>query len=74
MLIDLCAYLKDQTGRFNKATDALSRWPHDDDTKIQSGSESDEVGVISYSSVCEVVNSYWDTTKIPDDLRKKHCP
>ena len=38
-------------------------------SKIESGSECDEVEVISYSSVCEVVNSYMDTTKILNDLK-----
>ena len=45
--------------------------PHDDDSKIKSDSDSDEVEVISYSSVCEVVDSYLDTAKIPDDLKKE---
>ena len=56
----------------NKATDALSRHPHnDDDAKIESGSDCDEVEVISYSSVCEVVDEYLNTTKIQDDLKKE---
>ena len=49
----------------------MSRHPHDDDSKIDSSSDSDEVEVISYSSVCGVVDSYLDTTKIPDDLKKE---
>ena len=60
-----------QTGRSNKAANALSRCPHDDDSIIKSGSDSDEVEVISYSSVCEVVKSYLETTKILDDLKKE---
>ena len=60
-----------QTGRSDKATDALSRHPHDDDSKIGSSSDSDEVEVISNSSVCEVLNSYLNTTKLPDDLKKE---
>ena len=59
------------TGRSNKATDALSGHPHDDDSNIESDSDSDEVEVISYSPVCEVVDSYLDTTKLPDDLKKE---
>ena len=58
-------------GRSNKAANALSRHLHDDDSKIEIGSDSDEVGVILCSSGCEVVNSYLDTTKIPDDLKKE---
>ena len=34
-------------------------------------SNSDEVEVISYSFVSEVVDSYLNTTKIPDDLKKE---
>ena len=53
-----------QTRRSNKATDALRRHPHnDDDIKIESGSDCDEVEVISYSSVCEVVDTYLNTTQ-----------
>ena len=59
-----------QTGRSNKATNSLSRHPHDY-SKIETGSDSDEVEVTSYSSVCEVVDSYLDTIKIPDDLKKE---
>ena len=60
-----------QTGMSNKAVDALSRHPHNDDSIIENHSDSDEVEVISYPSVCEVVNLYLDTTKIPDDMKKE---
>ena len=36
-----------------------------------SGSDCSEVEVISYSLVCEVVNEYLNTTKVPDDLKKE---
>ena len=36
-----------------------------------SDSDSDEVEVILYSSVCEVVYSYLETIKIPDDLKNE---
>ena len=58
-----------QMGRSNKTTNALSGHPHDDDSKINNDPENDKVDVISYSSVCVVVDSYLDTTKIPDDLK-----
>ena len=61
-----------QTGRSNKVADALSRCPHtNEDTKIESGSDCNEVEVISYSSVCEVIDEYLKTTKVPDDLKKE---
>ena len=46
-----------QTGGCNKAANALSRHPNDDDTKIESDSDSDEVEVILYSPVCEMGDS-----------------
>ena len=60
------------TGRSNTEANALSRHPHsDDDTKIEKGSDCNEVEVISYSSVCEVVDTYLDTTKVLDELKKE---
>ena len=38
---------------------------------MESDSDCDEVEVISYSSVCDMVDSYLDTTKVPDDLKKE---
>ena len=61
-----------QTGRSSKATNASSTHPHnDEDSKIDRGSDCDEVEVVSYSSVCVVVNTYLNTTKVPDDLKKE---
>ena len=59
------------TGRSNKSANALRRCPNDDYSKIENDSDSDEVEVISYSSVCEVADSYLDTIKIQDDLKKE---
>ena len=39
--------------------------------KIESGSDCDKAEVISYSSVCEVVGTYLNTTKVSDDLKKE---
>ena len=61
-----------QTGRSNRATDALSGCPHtEEEMKRESGSDCDEVEVISYSSVYEVVDEYLNITKVPDDLKKE---
>ena len=38
---------------------------------IESGSDYDEVEVILCSSVCEVVDTYLHTTKVPNDLKKE---
>ena len=60
------------TRRSNKATNALSRHLHtNEDTKIASGSDWNEVEVISYSLVSEVVDESLNTTNIPDDLKKE---
>ena len=39
--------------------------------KSESGSDCNEVEVISYSLICEVVDEYLNTTKVPDDLKKE---
>ena len=49
----------------------LSKHPHNEDTSIRSDSDSAEVEVISYSFVCEVVDSYLENTKTTDDLKKE---
>ena len=46
-----------RTGGSNRATDALSRHPHTvEEINQERGSDCDEVEVISYSLVCEVVD------------------
>ena len=63
-----------QTKRSNKAN-ALSRCPHtEEETKIERGSDCNEVEVISYSSICEVVDEYLNITKVLDDLKKEALP
>ena len=59
-----------RTGRSNKATNALSRHPHtNEEINQERVSDSDEVEVISYSLVCEMVDKILSTTKVPDDLK-----
>ena len=60
-----------QTGRSDRADDAPSRHSHNEDSSTKSDSDSDEIEVISYSSVCEVVDLYLETTKITDALKKE---
>ena len=65
--------IKYQTGRSNKAIDALSRRPFNptcDDSFSESEADSDECEVISYSSVCEAVDLCLNSTKIPEDLKQ----
>ena len=61
-----------RTGRSNRAADVLNRRPHTgEETNQERGSDCNEVEVISYSLVCEVVDEYLNTTKVPDDLKKE---
>ena len=51
--------------------DAWSRHPHNDDSPIEGDLDSDEVEVISYSFVCKLIDSYLDTTTVPNDLKEE---
>ena len=63
-----------RTGRSNRAADALSRHPHtDEEINQERGSDCDEVEVISYSSVCKVVDEIFNTTpRSLMTLKQKH--
>ena len=61
-----------QTRRSNRAANALSRHPQiEEEINRERGSDCNEVEVILCSSVCEVVDEYLNTTKVPDDLKKE---
>ena len=61
-----------QTGRSNRATNALSRRPHtEEEINRERGSDCNEVEVMSYSSVCKVADEYLNATKVPDNLKKE---
>ena len=61
-----------RTGRSNRAANALRRGLHtEEEMDGERDSDCNEVKVISYSSVCEVVNEYLYTTKVPDDLKRE---
>ena len=61
-----------RTGRSNRATDVLNRHPPtEEEVNEERGSDCNEVEVISYSLVFEVVDEYLNTTKVPDDLKKE---
>ena len=50
----------------------MSRCPHtEEEINTEGGSDCNVVAVISYSLVCEVVEQYLNTTKVPDDLKKE---
>ena len=39
--------------------------------KLERGSDYNKVEVISYSLICDVVDEYLNTIKVPDDLKKE---
>ena len=53
------------------ATDALNHHPFNPSYDIESEIDSDEVEVISYSSVCKAIDQYLNSTKIPTDLKQE---
>ena len=66
--------IKDQTGHFNRATDAPSHCPFNpscDDSFTKSEADSEESEVISYSSVCEAVDLCLNSTKITEGLKQE---
>ena len=62
--------IKYQTGNSNRAADALNNHPFNPSCDIKSETSSDEVKVISYSLVCEVVDQHLNSTKIPGTLNR----
>ena len=63
--------MKYWTGHSNKAADALSHCPLNLSCDTDSETDSDDVEVISYSSVCEVVDQCFNSVKIPEDLKQE---
>ena len=55
-------------GKANKAPDTICQCPFNKDLSSESDVDSYEVKVISYLSVCEVVNLYLESTKIHNIL------
>ena len=60
--------IKYQTGHSNKAADALSHCPFNLSFNSESETDSNEVEVISYSSVCEAIDQCLNGSKILKDL------
>ena len=66
--------IKYQTGQSNRATDALSCHPFNptcDGSLTEGEADSEECEVISYSLVCEAVDLFLNSTKIPKDLKQE---
>ena len=63
--------IKYRTGHSNKATDALSHCPFKPSCNFQSETDSDEVEVLSYSSMCEAIDQCLNSSKIPEDLKQE---
>ena len=63
--------IKYQTGHFKKDTDALGHCLFSPSCDSESETDSDEVEVISYSSVSEAIDQCLNSSKIPKDLKQK---
>ena len=63
--------IKYQTGHSNKAGGALSHCPFNPSCNSKNETDSNEVEVISYSSVCEAVDQCINSSEIPEDLEQK---
>ena len=63
--------IKYQTDHSNKAVDALNCCPFNPSCNFDSGTDSNEVEVISYSLVCEAIDQCLYSSKIPEDLKQK---
>ena len=66
--------IKYQTGHSNRAADTLSHHPFNpscDNSFTDNEANSEEFEVISFASVCEAVDLYLNSTKIPEDLMQE---
>ena len=63
--------IKYWTAHSNRATYALSYHPFNPSCNFESKTDSDGVEVISYSSVCKVIDQCLNSSKIPEDLKHK---
>ena len=59
-----------RTGNTNQATDALSQHP-EPNFKLESDSDSDDLVMLSYATMCDIIKLVLGDTKIPFNSKKK---
>ena len=59
-----------RSGKTNQATDALN-WDPEPNCKLQSDSDSDDLVMLSYATLCAIIRTVLGDTKIPFDVKKK---
>ena len=57
-------------GKTNQAADALSQHP-EPNCKLESDSDSDDPIVLSYATICEIIEPFLGDTKIPFNIKKE---
>ena len=58
-------------GKSNQVADALSWWPENPDFSSASSDEEEEWETISYEMVCQILDHYLDSTKLPYSVKYK---
>ena len=61
--------LKYRAGKSNQAADALSRWPVNPDSALESSEGEEEWEAISYEMVCQILDYHLNSTKIPCHIK-----
>ena len=59
-----------RSGKTNQATDALSQHP-ESNCKLESDSDSDDAVVLSYATICNIIEPVLGDTKIPFNIKKE---
>ena len=59
-----------RSGKTNQAADALGRHP-EPNCKLESDSDSDDPVVLSYATICTIIELVLDDTKIPFNIKKE---
>ena len=63
--------IKYRVGKLNQAADALSQWPVNPNSSSESSDGEDEWKTISYEVVCQILDYYLDSSKLPYSAKQK---
>ena len=61
--------IKYHAGKSNQAADALSQQPENPNSSSESSDEEEEWETISYEMVCQILDHYLDSTKLPYNVK-----